>query len=92
MPLASSSVKKTLRPCKEESLDFDKTEIYIEGDNLDVLKLLCETYLGKVKMIYIAPPYLTVAFVVYSVCQLLFSLFQKLFREFRVFRMVEKGE
>lgn len=50
----------TLRPCREESVDFDNTEnLYIEGDNLDVLKLLRETYLGKVKMIYIDPPYNT---------------------------------
>ena len=50
----------TLRPCREESVDFDNTEnLYVEGDNLDVLKLLQETYLGKVKMIYIDPPYNT---------------------------------
>lgn len=58
--LANAPVAKTLRPCREESVDFDKTEnLYIEGDNLDVLKLLQETYLGKVKMIYIDPPYNT---------------------------------
>jgi adenine-specific DNA-methyltransferase len=58
--LANAPIAKTLRPCKEESVDFDKTEnLYIEGDNLDVLKLLQETYLGKVKMIYIDPPYNT---------------------------------
>ncbi len=58
--LASSPIAATLRPCREESVDFDKTEnLYIEGDNLDVLKLLRETYLGKVKMIYIDPPYNT---------------------------------
>lgn len=58
--LANSSIKMTLRPCREESVDFDNTEnLYIEGDNLDVLKLLRETYLGKVKMIYIDPPYNT---------------------------------
>ncbi len=52
--LANSPVNMTLRPCREESVDFDNTEnLYIEGDNLDVLKLLQETYLGKVKMIYI---------------------------------------
>lgn len=52
--LANSPISKTLRPCREESVDFDNTEnLYIEGDNLDVLKLLRETYLGKVKMIYI---------------------------------------
>lgn len=58
--LASEPINKTLRPCREESVDFDNTEnLYIEGDNLDVLKLLQETYLGKVKMIYIDPPYNT---------------------------------
>lgn len=58
--LANSPISATLRPCKEESVDFDNTEnLYIEGDNLDVLKLLQETYLGKVKMIYIDPPYNT---------------------------------
>ena len=58
--LASSAISATLRPRKEESVDFDTTEnLYIEGDNLDVLKLLRETYLGKVKMIYIDPPYNT---------------------------------
>lgn len=57
---ANEAIKKTLRPCKEESVDFDNTEnLYIEGDNLDVLKLLQETYLGKIKMIYIDPPYNT---------------------------------
>lgn len=51
---ANSPISATLRPCREESVDFDTTEnLYIEGDNLDVLKLLQETYLGKVKMIYI---------------------------------------
>jgi len=58
--LANSPISKTLRPCREESVDFDTTEnLYIEGDNLDVLKLLQETYLGKIKMIYIDPPYNT---------------------------------
>ena len=57
---ANAPINKTLRPCKEESVDFDNTEnLYIEGDNLEVLKLLQETYLGKVKMIYIDPPYNT---------------------------------
>lgn len=57
---ANKPIRKTLRPCKEESLDWDKTEnLYIEGDNLEVLKLLQESYLGKVKMIYIDPPYNT---------------------------------
>ena len=58
--LANSPINKTLRPCREESVDFDNTEnLYIEGDNLEVLKLLRENYLGKVKMIYIDPPYNT---------------------------------
>lgn len=58
--LANSPIAKTLRPCREESVDFDNTKnLYIEGDNLDVLKLLQETYLGKVKLIYIDPPYNT---------------------------------
>lgn len=57
---ANAPISATLRPCREESVDFDNTEnLYIEGDNLDVLKLLQETYLGKVKMIYIDPPYNT---------------------------------
>ena len=58
--LANTPISKTLRPCREESVDFDTTEnLYIEGDNLDVLKLLQETYLGKIKLIYIDPPYNT---------------------------------
>ena len=58
--LANSRINATLRPDKEKSVDFNNTEnLYIEGDNLDVLKLLRETYLGKVKMIYIDPPYNT---------------------------------
>ncbi len=57
---ANAPIAKTLRPCREESVDFDVTQnLYIEGDNLDALKLLQETYLGKVKMIYIDPPYNT---------------------------------
>ena len=57
---ANAPINKTLRPCREESVNFDNTEnLYIEGDNLEVLKLLQETYLGKVKMIYIDPPYNT---------------------------------
>lgn len=57
---ANAPIAKTLRPCRDESVNFDTTEnLYIEGDNLDVLKLLQETYLGKVKMIYIDPPYNT---------------------------------
>lgn len=58
--LANSPIAATLRPVREDSVDFDNTQnLYIEGDNLDVLKLLRETYLGKVKMIYIDPPYNT---------------------------------
>lgn len=58
--LANTPISATLRSCKEESVDFDHTQnLYIEGDNLDVLKLLQETYLGKIKMIYIDPPYNT---------------------------------
>ena len=58
--LANTSTTDTLRPCKEESVDFDNTQnLYIEGDNLNVLKLLRETYLSKIKMIYIDPPYNT---------------------------------
>ena len=58
--LANTPISATLRPCKEESVDFDNTQnLYIEGDNLEVLKLLQETYLGKIKMIYIDPPYNT---------------------------------
>ena len=57
---ANRPIRKTLRPCKEESVDWDTTEnLYIEGDNLEVLKLLQESYLGAVKMIYIDPPYNT---------------------------------
>lgn len=57
---ANAPINKTLRPCRDESVEFDSTEnLYIEGDNLEVLKLLQETYLGKVKMIYIDPPYNT---------------------------------
>lgn len=57
---ANTPINEALRPCREESVDFDNTEnLYIEGDNLKVLKLLQETYLGKVKMIYIDPPYNT---------------------------------
>ncbi len=57
---ANAPIAKTLRPCREESVDFDTTRnLFIEGDNLDALKLLQETYLGKVKVIYIDPPYNT---------------------------------
>ena len=60
LALANTPVALTLRPCREESVDFETTKnLYIEGDNLDALKLLQETYLGKVKMIYIDPPYNT---------------------------------
>ncbi len=58
--LANEPTTMTLRPCREESVDFDTTgNLYIEGDNLDVLKVMRETYLGRVKMIYIDPPYNT---------------------------------
>ncbi len=64
---ANTPITKTLRPCREESVDFDTTEnLFIEGDNLDALKLLQETYLGKVKMIYIDPPYNTGKDFIYS--------------------------
>lgn len=57
---ANKPIRKTLRPCKEESIDWDNTEnLYIEGDNLKILKLLQESYLGKIRMIYIDPPYNT---------------------------------
>jgi len=57
---ANIPISKTLRPCREESVDFDTTEnLYIEGDNFEVLKILQESYLGKIKMIYIDPPYNT---------------------------------
>lgn len=65
--LANAPISKTLRPVIEESVNFEKTEnLYIEGDNLDVLKLLHETYLNKVKMIYIDPPYNTGKDFIYS--------------------------
>lgn len=58
--LANAPTENTLRPCREESVDFEDTKnLYIEGDNLDVLKILQETYLGKIKLIYIDPPYNT---------------------------------
>ena len=64
--LANAPINKTLRPCREESVDFDNTEnLYIEGDNLEVLKLLQETYLHRVKMIYIDPPYNTGSNLIY---------------------------
>lgn len=64
---ANSPIAKTLRPCREESVEFDSTKnLFIEGDNLDVLKLLQETYLGKVKMIYIDPPYNTGSDLIYE--------------------------
>ena len=64
--LANAPINKTLRPCREESMDFDTTEnLYIEGDNLDVLKLLQETYLEKIDVIYIDPPYNTGTSLVY---------------------------
>ena len=64
---ANAPISKTLRPCREKSVDFDTTQkVYIEGDNLDALKLLQETYLGKIKMIYIDPPYNTSNDLVYK--------------------------
>ena len=64
---ANAPTNMTLRPCKEESVDFDNTEnLYIEGDNLEVLKLIQENYLGKIKMIYIDPPYNTGSDFVYN--------------------------
>lgn len=64
---ANAPIAKTLRPCTNESVNFDSTQnLYIEGDNLDVLKLLRETYLGKIKMIYIDPPYNTGSDLVYN--------------------------
>ena len=64
---ANKPIRKTLRPCPEESLDWDNTEnLYIEGDNLEVLKLLQESYLGKVRLIYIDPPYNTGSDFVYA--------------------------
>lgn len=65
--LANAPIAAALRPCREESVNFDTTEnLYIEGDNLDVLKLLRETYLGRVKMIYIDPPYNTGGDLIYE--------------------------
>ena len=59
LDLANKSTNMTLRPVREGSVDFDNTEnLYIEGDNLEVLKVLRNTYRGKVKMIYIDPPYI----------------------------------
>jgi adenine-specific DNA-methyltransferase len=64
---ANTPINKTLRPCREESVDFDTTEnIYIKGDNFEVLKILQESYLGKIKMIYIDPPYNTGNDFIYS--------------------------
>lgn len=64
---ANKPIRKTLRPCKDESVNWDSTEnLYIEGDNLEVLKLLQESYLGKVKMIYIDPPYNTGSDFIYN--------------------------
>ena len=63
---ANKPIRKTLRPCKEESVNWDSTEnLYIEGDNLEVLKLLQESYLGKVDVIYIDPPYNTGSNLIY---------------------------
>ena len=63
---ANTPAAGTLQPCREESADFDRTEnLYIEGDNLEVLKLLRETFMGKVKVIYIDPPYNTGSHLLY---------------------------
>ena len=60
LALANAPIAKTLRPCREESVDFDTTKnLFIEGDNLEVLKVLQGSYLGQVKLIYIDPPYNT---------------------------------
>jgi adenine-specific DNA-methyltransferase len=60
MLTANAPIGKTLRPCREDSVEFDTTRnLFIEGDNLDALKLLQETYLGKIKLIYFDPPYNT---------------------------------
>lgn len=65
--MANAPIAKTLRPCREESKSFDTTKnLYIEGDNLDALKLLQETYLNKIKVIYIDPPYNTGSDLVYE--------------------------
>jgi len=67
LALANAPITKTLRPCREESVDFDTTKnLFIEGENLEALKLLQETYLGKVSMIYIDPPYNTGKDFIYS--------------------------
>lgn len=64
---ANVPIAKTLRPCREESVDFDTTKnLFVEGDNLDVLKLLQENYLGEVKLIYIDPPYNTGTNLIYK--------------------------
>lgn len=64
---ANAPIAKTLRPCREESVDFDTTQnLFIEGDNLEALKLLQEAYLNKVKMIYIDPPYNTGTDLIYE--------------------------
>ena len=66
--LANSPISKTLRPLRNKSVNFDDTEnIYIEGDNLDALKLLQETYLKKFKLIYLDPPYNTISVIVGSI-------------------------
>ena len=64
---ANTPITKTLRPCRKESVNFDVTEnLYIEGDNFEVLKILQESYLGKVKMIYIDPPFNTGTAMIYN--------------------------
>ena len=78
---ANAPIAKTLRPCREESVDFDTTKnLFIEGDNLEALKLLQETYLGQVKMIYIDPPYNTGGDFIYE------DDFSEDFEEYRVRR------
>ena len=64
---ANAPIAKSLRPCRKESVNFDTTRnLFIEGDNLDALKLLQETYLGKVKLIYVDPPYNTGSDFIYN--------------------------
>jgi len=86
---AAKPIRKTLRPCPEESVDWDNTKnLYIEGDNLEVLKLLQNSYMGKVKMIYIDPPYNTGNDFVYQ------DDFQQTKKDFDLFSgdITEEGE
>lgn len=67
LALANAPIAKTLRPCEEESVDFESTQnLFIEGDNLEVLKLLQETYIGRIKLIYLDPPYNTGSDLIYA--------------------------